>query len=59
MSQGAGASASGAPVAPNETLYIQNLNESVAIPGMCVSAAIDAVMKLTLEALFSTYGRVV
>lgn len=48
MSQGAGASASGAPVAPNETLYIQNLNESVAIP----------VMKQTLEALFTTYGPV-
>ena len=58
MSQGAGASASGAPVAPNETLYIQNLNESVAIPGMCVCAANDAVMKQTLEALFTTYGPV-
>ena len=58
MSQGAGASASGAPVAPNETLYIQNLNESVAIPGMCLCAANDAVMKQTLEALFTTYGPV-
>ncbi|KAI3626023.1 hypothetical protein CBS9595_001384 [Malassezia furfur] len=33
---------------PNETLYIQNLNENVKLP----------VLKQSLEALFSTYGKV-
>lgn len=33
---------------PNETLYIQNLNENIKLP----------VLKQSLEALFSTYGKV-
>lgn len=38
----------GGVVEPNETLYIQNLNERVKLP----------VLKQSLEALFSTYGKV-
>lgn len=49
--------ASSAPeAAPNETLYIQNLNERVQLPSMY--AMLTSVMKQSLEALFSTFGPV-
>lgn len=48
--------ASGSAVVPNETLYIQNLNERVQLPSAYMW--LTPVMKQSLEALFSTFGPV-
>ena len=48
--------ASALAAAPNETLYIQNLNERVKLPS--AYTLLTPVMKQSLEALFSTFGPV-
>lgn len=54
------------PPDANETIYVKNLNERVKIPSTCCvgiscrsADLLSAVLKQSLEALFSTYGTVV